>query len=339
MSEPASTKTKPANLLESLALEAWNELRPGFGVPTRIDVLKGRREPGRRGAYRLAGAGPDGAAVIAKRCRAAKACVEHAIYSEVLPHVPLPALRYYGSVEDKDGAFCWLFLEDVGEKRYSSADEKHRRLAGRWLGTLHTAAAGLAPLARLPDRGPGHYLERMQLARSRILANLANPAFKAADVAVLETILARCAALEAHWHRVEQFCEGLRRTVVHGDFAAKNLRVRTRTIGIDLLAFDWSNAGWGVPAVDLAQSTLSLSRFAADPDLPSYWEVVRDHWPALDLTAIQEWGRLATLFRLLAAVAWVAPSLGQERIDKTMEILRFYQTALDRAAQAVGWLA
>jgi hypothetical protein len=339
MSEPGSTQTVPADPLESLAREAWNELRPGSGVPARVDVLKGRREPGRRGAYRLAGAGPGGAAVIAKRCPAAKACVERAIYSEVLPHVPLPAPRYYGSVEEKGGAFCWLFLEDVGEERYASADEEHRRLAGRWLGTLHTSAARLAPLARLPDRGPGHYLERLQSARGRILAGLASSALKAADVAVLETIVARCGTLEAHWHRVERFCEGLPRTVIHGDFAAKNLRVRTGQGGIALLAFDWSHAGWGVPASDLAQSPRPPSRFAADPDLAGYWAAVRDHWPAFDLGAIQQWGGLATLFRLLAAIAWVAPALGQEGVEKMMETLRFYQTDLDRAAQAVGWLA
>jgi aminoglycoside phosphotransferase (APT) family kinase protein len=328
-----------AEPLESLALEAWGRLRPGSAVPAQIDILKGRREPARRGAYRLAGAGPKGAPVIAKRCPTAKACVEHTIYAEVLPHLPLPTPHYYGLVEEKDGTCCWLFLEDVGAERYSSGNEEHRRLAGRWLGALHTSAARLAVAARLPDRGPGHYLERLRSARSRILGNLANPALEAADLAVLRMIVSQCEALEARWHQVERFCAGLPRTVVHGDFAEKNVRVRTRPSATALLPFDWSNAGWGVPAIDLAQSPLPSARFAANPDLAAYWAVVRDHWPACDLRAVRQWGQLATLFRLLAAVAWSAASLGQEWVEKTMTALRFYQTALDREVQTAGWLA
>jgi hypothetical protein len=332
-------KTVPADLLASLAVEAWKALRPGSDAPARIDILKGPKEPGRRGAYRLGGAGPEGAPVIAKCCRPAKAWVEQTIYVEVLPHLPLPTPRYYGLVEAKDGTFCWLFLEDVGDERYSSANAEHRRLAGRWLGALHTSAARLAPAARLPDRGPQHYLERLRSARGRILGNLANPALKAADLAVLQAIVAQCAALEARWHEVERFCAGLPRTVVHGDFADKNVRVRTRPSGTALLPFDWSNAGWGVGAIDLAQSPLWCSRFAGDPDLTAYWAVVREHWPGFDLGAIQRWGQLATLFRLLAALAWSAIGLGQEWVETTMMTLGLYQTALDRELQATDWLS
>jgi Ser/Thr protein kinase RdoA (MazF antagonist) len=338
MADHGLPRAVPADLLESLALEVWKELRSGSGLPARIDILKGRKAPGRRGAYRLAGAGPGGAPVIAKRCPLAKACVERTVYAEVFPHLPVAAPRYYGSVEEKGGTFCWLFLEDVGDERYSSANEEHRRLAGWWLGALHTSAARLAAAARLPDRGPGHYLERLRSGRARILANLANPALKAADLAVLEAIVTQYAALEARWHEVERFCEGLPRTVVHGDFADKNLRVRTCPGGTALLPFDWSNAGWGVPAIDLAQTPLTSARFAADPDPASYWTAVRDSWPAFDLRTIQRWGQLGTLFRLLAGVAWITPSLGQDWVEKAMRALRFYQTALDRELQAADWL-
>jgi aminoglycoside phosphotransferase (APT) family kinase protein len=308
-------------------------------VPPRIDILKGRGEPARRGAYRLADAGPEGASVIAKRCPRAKAWREHTIYVDVLPHLPLPAPAYYGLLEEKDGACCWLFLEDAGEERYSLGNEEHRRLAGHWLAALHTSAARLALAARLPDRGPRHFLERLRSARSRILGNLANPALKAADRAVLQRIVSQCDALEARWHQVERYCEGLPRTVVHGDFAGKNVRVRTRPRGIALLPFDWSNAGWGVPAIDLAQSPLPSARFAGNPDLAAYWAVVRDHWPAYDLRTVQQWGQLATLFRFLAAVAWSAASLGQEWVEKAMMTLSLYQTAMDREVRAAGWLA
>jgi hypothetical protein len=338
MSNHGSPKTEPADLLEPLAVEAWQELRQGSGVPAHIDILKGRGEPGRRCAYRLAGVGPGGASVVAKRCPLAKVCVERTVYTEVFPHLPVSTPRFYGSIEEKGGRFGWLFLEDVGDESYSSANEEHRRLAGRWLGALHTSAARLAAAVRLPDRGPGHYLERLRSARARILANLANPALKAADLAVLEAIIVRYADLEARWHQVERFCEGLPRTVVHGDFADKNLRVRTCPSGTALLPFDWSSAGWGVPAIDLAQTPLTSARFAADPDLTSYWTAVRDPWPEFDLQTVQQWGQLGTLFRLLAGVAWITSSLGQEWVEKAVRTLRFYQTALDRELQAADWL-
>src|SRR5262249_21460515 len=188
-------------------------------------------------------------------------------------------------------------------------------------------------------RGPGHYLERLRSARSRILGNLAHPALQAADLAVLQAIVAQCEALEARWDRVERFCQGLPQTVVHGDFADKNVRVRTGQGGTALLPFDWSNAGWGIPAIDLAQSPLASSRFAGNPAPVSYWAAVRAHWPAFGLGTIRRWGRLGTLFRLLAAIAWSASGLGQEWVGKTMTALRFYQAAVDREMQAAGWLA
>jgi aminoglycoside phosphotransferase (APT) family kinase protein len=65
---------------------------------------------------------------------------------------------------------------------------------------------------------------------------------------------------------------------------------------------------------------------------------VRDSWPAFDLRTVLRWGQLGTVFRLLAGVAWITSSLGQEWIEKAMRTLRFYQTALDRELQAADWL-
>ena len=151
----------PTNLLEFPVIKAWRELRPELVQPEKIEILTGRKETARRRACRLAGVGPEGSAVIAKRLRRAKALIEHTVYEEVLQYLPIPTLRCYGLVEEKDGEFCWLFLEDAGEERYSAFTEEHRRLAARWLGLLHTSAARVALGARLPDRGQGHYLWRL----------------------------------------------------------------------------------------------------------------------------------------------------------------------------------
>src|SRR4051794_21792084 len=101
MPEHANAGVAPGDLSEQPAVKAWRALRPGRGDPERVDLLRGRHTKAwKRTVYRLAGAGPGGAAVIAKRCRTEVAVLERTIYEEVLPHLPAPALRYYGFVEE-----------------------------------------------------------------------------------------------------------------------------------------------------------------------------------------------------------------------------------------------
>ena len=328
----------PTNLHEFPAIKAWRELRPELVQPDKIEILRGRKEMARRRAYRLAGVGPEGSAVIAKWCRRAKAVIEHTIYEEVLRYLPIPTLRYYGLVEEKDGEFCWLFLEDAGEERYSAFTEEHRRLAARWLGLLHTSAARAALAARLPDRGQGHYLGRLRSARDRILGNLANSALNADDHAVLKAVLSQCAILESRWDQVESLFEGMPCTVVHGDFTEKNIRIRTNGAGTTILPFDWGNAGWGVPAIDLAQSPLPSIGFTGNPDIASYWEVVRDHWPGVDLQTIQQWANLATMLRTIVAINWIALGLGYRWVEKPMMWMRLYRGVMADAMQATDWV-
>ena len=329
----------PTNMLEFPAIKAWRELRPEPVQPDEIEILKGRKETAMKRAYRLAGVGPEGSAVIAKWCRRAKALIEHTIYEEVLRHLPIPTLRCYGLVEERDGEFCWLFLEDAGEERYSAFTEEHRRLAARWLGLLHTSAARVGLAARLPDLGQDHYLWRLRSARDRILGNLANPALNADDHAVLEAILSQCAILESRWDRVDRLCKGMPRAVVHGDFAEKNIRIRTNGAGITILPFDWGNAGWGVPAIDLAQSPLPAKGFTGNPDIAAYWEVVRDHWPSFDLQTIQQWANLATMLRTIVAINWDALSLAYQWVETPMIWMRHYLETMAYAMQvADGWV-
>src|SRR6266511_5603257 len=94
------------------ALKAWRGLRGARVGPERIEIVTLKQSKIDSAVYRLAGAGPGGAAVIAKWCRHATGLLEHTIYEEVLPHLPFTALRSYGLVEGEGGRSCWLFLED-----------------------------------------------------------------------------------------------------------------------------------------------------------------------------------------------------------------------------------
>ncbi|HKB00603.1 MAG TPA: phosphotransferase [Gemmataceae bacterium] len=337
MPEPPAGEVVTTGLRDHPAIRAWAGLRPERVEPERIDVLKGRKGSARRSAYRLVGVGPGGSAVIAKRYRRAKGLLERAVYEEVLPHLPLTRPHYYGCVEDSADACCWLFLEDVGSDEYAASLAEHRRLAGRWLGRLHSLAARVAPVARWPDLGPGHYLQRLRSARDRIGDSLGNPALGADDRDVLGEIRSDCGALEEHWGRVEAACADMPRTLTHGDFAPKNIRVRAEASGLVLLPFDWGNAGWGVPAVDLAQALVPARGFAANPDLAAYAAAVRDAWPGADLPAVERWAVLGTLFRSLVAITWEARGLTTEWVDQPMARLPIYQAALTQARQSGDW--
>jgi aminoglycoside phosphotransferase (APT) family kinase protein len=202
---------------------------------------------------------------------------------------------------------------------------------------LHTSAARAAAAARLPDRGPGHFREHLRSARAKILTSLVNPALGADDVAVLQTVLSQCEILELRWNQIERICEGMPQTLVHGDFKRNNAGVRTSEAGSVLLPFDWGKAGWGVPAIDLARSPLSIPGFSGAPEIAIYWAGIRDHWPGFDLPTVQQWADVGTMFRSLAAVNWEAVNLALEWVENTMMKLRIYQATMADAMQATGW--
>src|SRR5438046_161827 len=130
---PTLTGALPERLVEHPAVKAWAALNPERVEPENIEVLKFKRCDSKSAVYRLEGVGPDGAAVVAKRCLAKTASVERIIYEEVLPRLPIPALGCYGFVEMPGEGYCWLFLEDAGREEYSSLDGEHRAIASPWL--------------------------------------------------------------------------------------------------------------------------------------------------------------------------------------------------------------
>ena len=287
------------------AVVAWRRLWPEL-VPEGVEEL---RERPTSAIYALTGLDSRGSAVIAKRSRAARALVERTIYEEVLPDLPVGVPRFYGMTESGDG-FCWLFTEDVGEEPFSPASPTHRTLAAQWLGRLHSAAARLDAAARLPDRGPAHYLDHLRHGRETICRNLDNPAISAEDRRLLRAVSAQCDALERAWCGIERFCAGVPRTLVHGDFRPKNVRLHVIGTSTTLFAFDWEMAGWGIPAPDLAASR-GVSP-VEHVDLATYASIAHDYWPRVDAAALEELVVVGSVFRRLAAIDWESLSLSRE---------------------------
>jgi hypothetical protein len=316
------------------AVQAWSQLEPKSLEPEAVEVLHLRPKTA---VYRLVGAGRDRAAVIAKRCRRTTALVERMIYEECLPGLPIPSPTCYGFLEDPaNHEFCWLFLEDASGQKYSPQQAEHRASAGRWLATVHTSCIAKAVASRLPHRGPGHYQQLLRSSQALAITHLTNPALPPEDLATLRAIASQLDLVESHWDEVEAFCSTIPHALVHGDFAIKNVGLRSHAASLALLAFDWENGGWGLPAVDLCQ----FNGHTLSPDLETYSVTREQRGHQLEFWKICRLSQYGNIFRLLEDICWQAPSMAYESywyLEKPISYLRVYQGRLAEACQAVNW--
>lgn len=289
----------PCDPVDHPVVGAWHSVAsPGASID-RVDLLRKKKKSE---AYRLVVANT-ATSVIAKRGRTEQLLVERTIYETLLPRLALPALRYYGFVGAQDEEFAWLFIEDAGDVPCSLAE--HETIAGRWLGALHGGAAALDLPSSLPERGPGHYLEHLRAAREMILGNFDHPALRPGDRGMLRAIVSSCDLIESCWSRVVTICDGLPRTLVHGDLLRKNLRLRRDDKGTAIVAFDWEWSGWAVPAVDIYM----LARGATREALLSYHSAISEYTDALDGDQIRSLLLVGNGFRLLSCVNWSSTHL------------------------------
>jgi len=143
--------------------------------------------------------------------------------------------------------------------------------------------------------------------------------------------------LDGRWNRLEEICDGVPPTLVHGDFNGKNLRLRPSGDGSAVVVFDWEDAGWGVPAVDLAQQAVPSSGLSANPDIQTYWSTVRDRWPDTSPEAVQRLASCGTVFRALAALHWESCNLATEWASRSVSNIRLYDAELAHAIARLGW--
>ena len=332
MSKPVTNEALPPDLREHRAVVAWNRINPGGDEPAAIEVLKLRNKSA---VYRMAGIGPSGSAVIAKRCLAATARIEHMIHSEFLARLPIGALQCYGFLEEDSGEFCWLFMEEATGEAYSPLDSGHRALAGNWLATVHAAAAGAGLERFLPARNPIHYLGVLKASRDVFLRHLSNPALPADNIRTLDAMISHCDAMESNWPEVEDRCSEMPQTLVHGDFVIKNVCVRT-TPEMALMTFDWEAAGWGVPAADFAQFTGRT----VSPDLTVYYSAMKASQCELAPLAIQRLAEYGKLFRLIDDMYWVSQSMAfdtHEFLVKPISYLMSYDRRMVEALKTMNW--
>ncbi len=335
MSKRTLSEVLPENLAGHQAVRAWHRLHPEQPEPERIEVLALKHKTA---VYRLWGVGQDGGVVVAKRCRAETGGVERLVYEELLPAAGVPALRGFGLVPEPAGEFCWLFLEDAGAEAYSPANLEHRALAARFLATLHQMKLSEASRAALPDRSPSHYLKLIRSAHAVLLAHVGNPILAADKWELLQRLVVQYDRMLERWEELERFFDDWPRALVHDDFVIKNLRLRSGVSGPELLVFDWEMAGWGVPAVDLAQSIGKT----ASPDLEAYASARRPSDLRVTPERLARLAAYGNLLRLADKVYW--ETLGMHGptyayFSRPITTLAGYEPQLASALHAVDWTA
>jgi len=204
MSKFVTNHVIETNPIDHPAVKFWRELGSDRVEPEAIVILKKRRKKrkGRSAVCRLEGLGPAGTGVIAKRCQRATATKELNIYEYTLPPLPVPSLEYFGFIEEPNGDFCWLFLEDAGGEVYLPQVERHRTAAAKWLGLMQVSTVQVAGEPIMADHGSGYYQNRLRHLKETTLGNLSNPALNSEDLTVLESIISLSNVLEPRWKEV-----------------------------------------------------------------------------------------------------------------------------------------
>jgi hypothetical protein len=315
-----------SDTLNHPAARAWATLGAWARPPHRIDkltTLRGR-PIWKSTCYRLVGAGPEGDSIVAKRAPTSSLRTEHIIHSDILSRLPIRTLRFYGYVESHGDASSWLFLEDAGGIEYDDTRASHRNLAAQWLGTVHAATSVLGLDGVLPDRGPHYYLKKLAVARCRLLESRRDDRMKQEQC--LPALASRFDALQRAWGRIDMFCRALSKTLVHGDFTAKNVRVRQDGDAEVLFVMDWDVAGWAVPASDLA--ALDLAAYAS---LQTQSPLPTDQHT---LSALAGIGRI---FRLILWIEATSSALTSEWIERPLAKLRTYEELVARETTVLGW--
>jgi ATP-binding cassette, subfamily B, bacterial len=323
-----------SNLARHPAVLAWSGLFPR-AQPSLITPLRLRRKKSM--VYRLEGEARAGFPVIAKRCPQSVALIERTVYERILPRLPLPTLSYHGFVDDPGGEYGWLFMEEATGIDFSNLLAEHRSHAAHWLAQVHAAAADLGAPGSLPDAGPARYRDVLRSVRACTSECLPNPVLSTEDIEFLEGVIVRLDELDEHWRRVEETCDCVPRTLVHGDFNGRNIRLRSTNGGEQVVVFDWEEAGWGIPAVDLAQLTVASGQLSANPDVATYWSARRERWPEASLDACKRLADCGTVFRALSAISWIIPNLANDWAHASLRDMRLYVTELDGALERLGW--
>lgn len=315
--------TTDVSSIELAAVNAWRSVHPESEQPRATEILK---QAPKSAVFRLLF--PNGSSIIAKRCMQQTASLEDMIYRQILSQLTVCSLKFYGICASDNSDYAWIFLEDAGDEIYLPNDAQHRFIAAQWLANMHASARSSQAAALLPERGASYYLTELQDGCSRIAAALRSPESLTYETGVLRRTLKACEVAESRWPQIEVFCRHFPKTLVHGDFVSKNLRIREGHSGLLLLALDWEHAGWAIPAADLHSDLF---------DAGSYWCTLRQSWPDTDERDIELLRFYGWLFRLAMGISWISYNFVRTPRSSTLATLEYYADSLEKALRRADW--
>ena len=263
-------------------------------APDELDLLE---SSWKSTVLRATWRGPRDWRVVLKRCNAAAAEIEVAVYTEVLPRVPVRAPRLFGVWREE--RTTWLAFEDMGDEPPRLDDDRQRAMVSRWLGELHHASRDLARVPLFPDRSAHHYAGLLELARAR-LAERRAVASGGDEEGRLTRAIRHCDSLRERWDAVEEQAALLPPTFVHADLAPENLRLVRSAGKLEVTAIDWEKAGIGTPFADLAMVEAPVYASASGTPLEtvssSLWvarllAALSHNWAAKPIAEVERYGR------------------------------------------------
>lgn len=309
---------------EDMAVTAWRTLHPESQAIGSVSVIQ--PDSRKSTVVRLGGVAGHQQNVMAKRCVARQAKIEYSVYTRILTQVPYPTLRSFGMLEDPSSGYSWLFVEEAVGETYSHTRVQHQPLAAEWLGILHGTAAKLTDQVDLPTRDLEHYRLLTRLARQTLEDSVANPALTDEQVQLLSELVGQCKVLQRRISEMQSVFDSMPKTLVHGGFYGKNVRVGWREDRQVILAYDWESTGWGCPAVDLA---------FVDPEL--YRTHCSAHGLDVSLSTLRDVAVFGRMLWVVKAIPGERKTLASPWLDRVMSKLAYYRDEMNRAMQVAAW--
>lgn len=339
MSAPALDRNNAAGSdpRDHPAVLAWREVNGTSRAPTKVEELNPRRakkQSPKSRVYRLHDALGAEIAVVAKLCKSKTAELEFEIYDQILPRLTLRSTKSFGALFEKVGTHSWLFLEDIGNVRYCWENPQHRWSAIEYFAVLHSECQYFNSVNLLPDGGTVRYLAHLDSAVNKLKSCIANPVFRSDEVDLLKKLYRICSILTDSRGIIEDMCEDWPKTLVHGDFNAKNARVQCQS-SIDLLMIDWEMAGFGMPGPDLS----AISMWGDYEAVRNYHRLTRVAWAHLTLEELLAMARLGSIFRLMAATDWECMTLCNRYSRRALSHLDVYCQRFEAEVAGLDWLA
>ena len=310
------------------AVAAWKSLGR-TRMPTHVDVIHDGRHSS---VVRMRAAGARGSSVIAKVVPGSRLALEQTLHERILPGLEVPTPRFLGFHPGGRTAPAVLFLEDLGDRPYVTRDLRHRRAAGRWLGTLHGAASGRDLTTHVPARVPDDYRGLLTVIRADVAACSDNPALPRDGHDTIRALLDTLDRVETAWEWLVEPCAPSRRR----SFTARSSSETCESWSPEAkdlvtIPFDWEHVSYASPALDLARSPDFASGFGANAHLGTYRAALAQAGLRVEPETVRGLAACGTVFRALAATSWATRSLSTPHVRKPLQMIELYGRCALRA--------